>query len=165
VLFGHDGNGASVEAVTQWAGISTGTIINWTHRVMIAFLALHDSTICWPSEEEKEEAKEWVESVSCYAWRDRFCIVDRMATPLFQKPGYHSESYFHRKCQYSLNVQVQHIVFNTCILTNSCIQLITLPNLCIIDYVVGRCRSVHNSTIFCDSWTHQNSGTLFNSNE
>jgi hypothetical protein len=91
-------------------------------------------------------------------------MVNRMATPLFQKPGYHDESYFDRKCRYSLNVQVWHIVFDACILTNSCIQLTTLPNLCIVDYVVGHCGSAYDSTIFCDSWTHQNSGTLFNSN-
>jgi hypothetical protein len=94
--FGHNENGASVKAVAQWAGISTGTVINWTCRVIIVFLALHNSTIHWPSEEEKEEAKEWVELVSFYAWQDGFCIVDRMATPLFQRPGYHSESYFVR---------------------------------------------------------------------
>ena len=80
---------------------------------MIAFLALHDSAIHWPSEEEKEEAKEWVESVSCHAWRDGFCMANGTPTNLFQKPGYHGEAYFDRKSNYSLNVQVNTVINNT----------------------------------------------------
>ena len=65
--FGHNGNAASADAVAQWAGVSAGTIVNCTRRVIIAFLALHNSAIRWPSEDEKEKSKEWVEMVSCYA--------------------------------------------------------------------------------------------------
>lgn len=108
--FGHDGNAASVEAVAQWAGVSAGTVVNWTRRVMIAFLALHDSAVRWPSEEEKEEAKVWVESVSCAAWRDGYCMVDGTPAILFQKPGYHGEAYFDRKSNYSLNIQVSTVM-------------------------------------------------------
>jgi len=80
---------------------------------MIAFLALHNSAIHWPLEEEKEAAKEWVESVSCHAWQDGFCMADGTPTDLFQKPGYHGEAYFDRKSNYSLNVQVSAIINNT----------------------------------------------------
>ena len=66
--FGHNGNAASVEAVAQWAGVCAGTVVNWTRRVMLAFLALHDFAIHWPSEDEKEKSKQWVEAASCYAW-------------------------------------------------------------------------------------------------
>ena len=45
--FGHNRNAASVEAIAQWAGVCCGTIVDSTCRVMIAFLALHDSVICW----------------------------------------------------------------------------------------------------------------------
>jgi hypothetical protein len=109
--FGHNGNAASVEAVAQWAGVSAGTIVNCTRRVIIAFLALHDSAIRWPSEDEKEKSKEWVEMVSCYAWRDGFCMVDGTPIVLFQKPGYHGEAYFDRKSNYSLNLQVRLTLF------------------------------------------------------
>ena len=44
--FGHNGNATSVEAVAQWAGVSVGTVIDCTCRVMIAFLVLYDSAIC-----------------------------------------------------------------------------------------------------------------------
>ena len=46
--FGHNENAASVKAAAQWAGLSAGTVVNYMHRVIIAFLALHDSAICWP---------------------------------------------------------------------------------------------------------------------
>jgi hypothetical protein len=58
---GHNGNTASIEVIAQWAGVCAGTVVNSMCQVMIAFLALHDAAICWPLEEEKEEAKEWVE--------------------------------------------------------------------------------------------------------
>src|ERR1700678_831730 len=109
--FGHNGNAASVEAVAQWAGVSAGTVVNCTRRVMIAFLVLHDSTIRWPSEDEKEESKKWVEMVSCYEWRDGYCMVDGTPIVLFQKPGYHGEAYFDRKSNYSLNLQVRSTLF------------------------------------------------------
>lgn len=105
--FGHDGNAASVEAVAQWAGVSVGMVVKATRRVIIASLALHDSVIRWPSEEEKEEAKAWVEEMSCPEWRNGFCMVDGTLIPLFEKPGYHGEAYFDRKSNYSLNVQVR----------------------------------------------------------
>ena len=44
-------------------------------------------------------------------------------------------------------------------------QLVTLPNLRIIDYVIGHCGSAHDSTVFQDSRTYRNSGVLFNENE
>src|ERR1700678_2531651 len=44
-------------------------------------------------------------------------------------------------------------------------QLVTLPNLRIIDYVIGHCGSAHNSTVFHDSRTYRNSSILFNKNE
>ena len=43
--FGHNGNAASVGGVAQWGGISEGEVVKYTHRVIIAFLALHDITI------------------------------------------------------------------------------------------------------------------------
>jgi hypothetical protein len=117
--FGHNGNAASVEAVAQWAGVSAGSVVNCTRRIMIAFLALHDSAIRWPSEDEKEESKQWVEAASCYAWRDGYCMVDGTPIVLFQKPGYHGEAYFDRKSNYSLNLQVRVIVFYVRISANS----------------------------------------------
>lgn len=105
--FGHDGNAASVESIAQWAGVSVGLVVKSTQRVIVAFLSLHDSVICWPTEAEKEEAKEWVAAASCEDWAGGFCMVDGTLVPLFEKPGHHGEVYFDRKSNYSLNVQVR----------------------------------------------------------
>ncbi|KAJ7616874.1 hypothetical protein B0H17DRAFT_965471 [Mycena rosella] len=112
--FGHDGNAASVESIAQWAGVSAGLVVKCTQRVIIAFLSLHDSVIRWPTETEKDEAKAWVESVSCEEWAGGFCMVDGTLIPLFEKPGHHGEVYFDRKSNYSLNVQVCVIIPNSC---------------------------------------------------
>lgn len=74
--FGHNGNATSVESIAQWAGLSTGIVIKCTHQVIMAFLGLHDSVIQWPSESEKEDAKEWVRSVSCDKWVGGYCMVN-----------------------------------------------------------------------------------------
>ncbi|KAF6760967.1 hypothetical protein DFP72DRAFT_785787, partial [Ephemerocybe angulata] len=103
--FGNFGSNASVEAIAQWAGVSAGMVVNATRRVMEAILSLHDEYVHWPSAEAKEEAKEWVEAASCAAWRDGWLFVDGTLVPLADKPGFHGESYFDRKSNYSLNVQ------------------------------------------------------------
>jgi hypothetical protein len=73
---------------------------------MVAFLDHHDEIICWPNAQMKEEAKEWVEAASCAAWRDGWLFVDGTLVPLAEKPAFHGETYFDRKSNYSLNVQV-----------------------------------------------------------
>lgn len=105
--FGHFGNSTSMELIAQWAGVSARTVVNATRRVMVVFLSLHDEVIHWPSAREKEEAKAWVEAVSCIAWRDGWLLVDGTLVPLAEKPAYHREAYFDRKSNYSLNVQVR----------------------------------------------------------
>ena len=146
--FGHEGNGVSYESVAQWAGLSVGAIYKVTCRVIEAILSMRD-VVRWASVEEKEEAKEWVYKTSgCRVWRDGYCMVDGTLIPLFEKPAFFGEAYYDRKCNYSLNV-----------------QLITLPNLRIIDYVVGHCGSAHDSTVFKDSRCAKETNQLFSSSE
>lgn len=70
--FGHFGNAASLEKIGRWSGYGKGTIPLVTQRVMTAILRpdFIRETIRLPTESEKEEAKRWVESRSCHAWRD-----------------------------------------------------------------------------------------------
>jgi hypothetical protein len=60
-----------------------------------------------PTAAEKERAKRWVQRHSCKAWRDGWCFVDGTLVPLDQRPTWYGESYFDRKCNYSLNIQVR----------------------------------------------------------
>lgn len=146
--FGHDGNAASVEDIAQWAGVSVGMVLNATRRVMVALLGLHDSAIHWPDDEEKEEAKEWVEETVCAEWRDGHSMVDGTLVPLFEKPGFYGEAYYSRKACYALNVQI-----------------INLPKGLIIDYVVGHVGSVHDSSAFEGSRVYREHDTLLGQSE
>jgi hypothetical protein len=60
-----------------------------------------------PTPSEKERAKAWVEAHSCKGWRNGWCLVDGTLVPLFDRPYWFGESYFDRKCNYSLNIQVR----------------------------------------------------------
>lgn len=106
--FGHSGNGASVARVAAWAGYSTGAVLHATKRVMIALLRrdVQREVFTFPTAEEKEEAKKWVESQSCKAWRGGWLMVDGTLIPLYARPYWYGESYFDRKSNYSLNFQV-----------------------------------------------------------
>lgn len=62
--------------------------------------------VCMPTEEEKEKAKAWVEAHSCKGWWNGWCLVDGTLIPLYDRPYWYGESYFDRKCNYLLNLQV-----------------------------------------------------------
>ena len=116
--FGHYGNAASLERVRKWAGTSKGLVKLATRRVMTALLSpdfMQDS-VRLPTEEEKEDAKAWVEEHSCKAWRDGWCLVDGTLIPLYARPYWYGESYFDRKCNYSLNVQVSFLYLGRVVL-------------------------------------------------
>ncbi|KAF7291383.1 DDE Tnp4 domain-containing protein [Mycena indigotica] len=112
--FGHYGNGVSVRKVGLQLGLGFGTVVKSTRQ---------------PTEEEKEQAKEWVEEHSCPAWRDGWLMVDGTLVPLYARPAHFGNNWFDRKSNYSLNV-----------------QLITTPDLRIIDYGIGLPGSQHNAT-------------------
>ncbi|KAF7372339.1 DDE Tnp4 domain-containing protein [Mycena venus] len=124
--FGHYGNAASVEGISQWAGVSVGLVVKCTHHVIIAFLSIHDESLYRARIGEED-----------FLW-----LMELV--PLLEEPGHYGEAYFDRKSNYSLNV-----------------QLITLPNLRIIDYVIGHCGSAHDSTAFADARTYKEHDTLF----
>ena len=61
--FSHDGNAASLDSIATWAGYGKGTILLAMCCVMAAILCPHfvHNVISFSTEEEKEEAKHWVE--------------------------------------------------------------------------------------------------------
>ncbi|TFY79482.1 hypothetical protein EWM64_g4525 [Hericium alpestre] len=129
--FGRYGNGASLLDVAAWAGIGEGTVVDVTRRVITALLRqeLVNEAVRFPTDGEKESAREWVEKHSCRAWRNGFYFVDGTLVPLYERPNWYGESYFDRKCNYSLNIQI-----------------ISLPNLRIIDFGYGFTGSTHDAT-------------------
>jgi len=155
--FGHYGNAASLERVRKWAGTSKGLVKLATRRVMTALLSpdfMQDS-VRLPTDEEKEDAKTWVEEHSCKAWRNGWCLVDGTLIPLYARPYWYGESYFDRKCNYSLNVQVSHLylgrVVVCCFSVVTLLQVVSLPNLRVIDFSYGHTGSTHDSTAWEDT--------------
>ncbi|KAF9506510.1 hypothetical protein BS47DRAFT_1367345 [Hydnum rufescens UP504] len=145
---GHFGNAASVESVAQWAGCSAGAVVVSTRHVIQAVMACHDLAIHRPNAEEKECAKQWVEAVSCPAWRDGYCMVDGTLVLLSDKPSLCGEGYYDRKSNYSLSVTV-----------------VNMPDCHIIGYVAGHCGSAHDSTVFAESSLASNPEVWFAPNE
>ncbi|KIK10783.1 hypothetical protein PISMIDRAFT_123935 [Pisolithus microcarpus 441] len=105
---GHYGNVISPEDVRQWAGVSVGSVINCTHHVMIALLDQHDNFIFFPNVDdiEMDEAREFVEGQTCAAWQNGVFAADRSAIKLMSKLSIYGETFYDRKCNYSLNCQV-----------------------------------------------------------
>jgi hypothetical protein len=106
--FGHFGNTASTLKVALWAGVGYGTVDSIKKRVMTAVCreSFRHRTLHWADESEKEAAKAWVEQNSCPAWRDGWLMVDGTLVPLFVRPGFYGNTWYDRKSNYSMNVQV-----------------------------------------------------------
>ncbi|KAJ7483587.1 hypothetical protein FB451DRAFT_1129494 [Mycena latifolia] len=106
--FGHSGNAAGLQKVANWAGVAKGTITLITRRVMTAILRPDFMTkfVRMPTASEKEKSKAWIQAHSCKAWRDGWCMVDGTLIALFDRPFWFGQSYFDRKRNYSLNIQV-----------------------------------------------------------
>lgn len=99
---------ASTMKVALWFGVGYGTVRKATTRVMLALNseAFRNSTVQWSNQEAKEKAKEWVGDRSCPAWRDGWCMVDGTLVPLYQRPAFFGNTWFDRKHNYSMTVQV-----------------------------------------------------------
>ncbi|KAF8574649.1 hypothetical protein K439DRAFT_1649732 [Ramaria rubella] len=129
--FGHFGNAATFQKVGLWAGLGYGMVDKCTRQVMQAVCDENFRKVVmrWPNDNQKEDARNWVESHSCPGWGDGWLMVDGTLVPLFARPGFYGNSWYDCKSNYSLNV-----------------QLISTPNLHIIDYSVGLPGSQHDAT-------------------
>ena len=80
--------------------------------------------------------------------------------------GY-GESYFDRKCNYSLNVQVSlkplGLLKNLLILYS--FQIVSLPNLWIVDFSYGHTGNAHDSMAWNDTQLAQENDTIINDGE
>ena len=109
--FGHYGNAASTMKVALWAGVGFGTVPLVTKRVLKALNSerFHRSSVRWASSAAKETAKAWTEEASCPAWRDGWLMVDGTLVPLFMRPAFFGNTWFDRKSNYSMNIQVRFL--------------------------------------------------------
>jgi DDE superfamily endonuclease len=102
--FGRFGNSASLKDIERTFGVSEGTVINATRRVVEAILSLEDKYLRWYTVEESTEIKRRIYQMSgfphCLGFLDGTTIV------LAEKPVKDGEFYFNRKSEYGLNCQI-----------------------------------------------------------
>lgn len=110
--FGHFGNAAGIEEVGLWFGFSYGFVDVCTRRVLVALgrAEMRAACIHWPGADEREAAREEIEDMSCKSWRDGWCMVDGTLVPLYSKPRHFGTSWYDRKSNYSMNVQVRSTI-------------------------------------------------------
>ncbi|KAE8180371.1 hypothetical protein CF335_g9275, partial [Tilletia laevis] len=120
---GHDGNGASIGNTAELCAFSEGSVVNYTRKTVQALCSLKKSVLCWASELEKQDSKQWVEDrCGVKKWRDGYASVDGVHIVCAWAPGLDGgDSFLNRKRRFSFNI-----------------QLVTLLHtLRIISYVVG----------------------------
>ncbi|KAG2112519.1 hypothetical protein DEU56DRAFT_874369 [Suillus clintonianus] len=97
------------DQLADWAGLGKGTVHLITRRVMTAVLrpSFRKSAVSIPYCRLKKNLQSpGLKLTSCRAWRNGWCLVDGTLIPLYDRPHWYGESYFDRKSNYSLNVQV-----------------------------------------------------------
>ncbi|KAG1869882.1 hypothetical protein F4604DRAFT_1926667 [Suillus subluteus] len=147
-------NATTTEDISNWAGVSLGTIYNCYKWVMIAILQLHGQVIHFDllghkDQMEREQVKAYVESKTCCEWCGGFLCVDGTLSPLHEKPGWHGEGFFDKNLGYSLTAQV--VIFP--------------HNLRIVDYVISIPGSLHDSNVFTQTRVSWHPESFFGAGE
>ncbi len=101
---GSEGVSANDSQLAQFFGIGKGTVPIMFRRMKSAILSLKEDVISWPTAEEKEIMK--LEIKAKYGFQKCIGIIDGTIIILSQRPDRYGDSYWCRKCCYSLNVQV-----------------------------------------------------------
>ncbi|OBZ79944.1 hypothetical protein A0H81_01085, partial [Grifola frondosa] len=138
----HYGNAVSVPALAEWASISTGSVKNFTHRVMTAILDLHAVAFAPLSDSEIQAAKKWIADRTTPAWSGGYMGVDGSGIGIFRKPAFFGEDYFNRSGDYTI----------------ACQFIFVLATLLLVDYVVGDIGSTHDAEAFWNSSIHLTDG-------
>lgn len=105
---GHYGNAASIDRIAFFFGISTGSVINFSNRVLQAILELHNVYVAWPGHARRLAARTYVRrSTGVVSWSGGIFATDGTTLPLFQRPSYFGREFYDRNSRYSLNSQVR----------------------------------------------------------
>lgn len=102
--FGRFGNGASVCDNARIFGVSEGTVINSTRRILKAILSLEEIHLSWFTPPEAKAMKKRIFRKS--GFRSCLGFLDGTTIVLAEKPIKDGEIYFNRKNEYGLNCQI-----------------------------------------------------------
>ncbi|KAI9103908.1 hypothetical protein DFS34DRAFT_710922, partial [Phlyctochytrium arcticum] len=102
--FGHSGNASAIGQTARFWGVSEGSVVNATKRVIVAIWRLRERYLYWPRAEERREISRRVEEASGFP----SCIgfVDGTHIPLYHNPVKDGSDYFNRKMSYSLAAMI-----------------------------------------------------------
>ena len=101
---GFDGTSSSVGKISRNLGISKGTVILYTTRVIEAILSIQNEFIKWPDRRRRKITSEYFEEN--HQLKGCVGIVDGTFINLCEKPQVDPETYWSRKQRYSMNVQI-----------------------------------------------------------
>ena len=92
---GHYGNAVTLQDISEWAGVSVGSVQNCTDRVMIAILEQYNKFVYIPGEgsEDMELAQLFVAQKTCIAWQGGVFAVDGTMVKFFKKPGCYGDTF------------------------------------------------------------------------
>ncbi|KAL3689034.1 hypothetical protein R1sor_015343 [Riccia sorocarpa] len=100
---GHEGNGACIDRSMELWGVSHGTLVNFTCRVLIAIEDILSGQLQWPSPHERRQI---FEAFAEKGFPGCVGLIDGTLVELLQRPAFDGETYYDRKANYSINVQV-----------------------------------------------------------
>jgi hypothetical protein len=103
---GSKGQGDTQLHTATAVGIGEGTVRLFTHRVLVAILALKGKLIRWPSQEEREAHKQRVCAGSGGVFSGCVGFVDGTFITLLYAPLKDWVFYYNRKSSYALNAMV-----------------------------------------------------------
>ncbi|KAK4694910.1 nuclease HARBI1, partial [Phenoliferia sp. Uapishka_3] len=127
------GNGGSVFKTAQWAGISSGAVVAYSRLVVDALCRRTKDFVTYPTPEERLRAAQyqWIK-VPVDGWQYGIIMIDGTTVNFDSRPGFDGNSYFDRKFEYSMNLQV-----------------VNLPEtLRIVDFNVGYTGSANDQSVF-----------------
>ncbi|KAK5820658.1 hypothetical protein F5H01DRAFT_167742 [Linnemannia elongata] len=101
---GHYGSRAAVQIIASDMGISVGSVVEFTNRVIEALNSIANEWLLWP---EKEEREDHGRAMRKEGFPGCVGFIDGTTLPLFNKPGYEGPSYFDRKKSQCSN-RLQH---------------------------------------------------------
>ena len=139
---GCEGNGVSVGIVSRFSGVSTGTVVKYSERVITAIYDIGHQLIQWPDENERREISN--RFTMNHGLKGAVAIVDGTQVILSQRPHIDGETYWTRKGRYSINLQI-----------------VCDDKRMVRSYVVGWPGSVSDSTVFNDSDIYKNPQEYF----
>ncbi|KAG2056058.1 hypothetical protein BDR06DRAFT_881109, partial [Suillus hirtellus] len=146
---GHYGNSITLEDAAQWAGVSVGSIVNCTNRIIIALLDQHDTFMGFPSHDSEDFEHAWrytAQATTCPEWQNCILAVDGTTIDLYATPGFYHQVFYDRKSKYSLGCQVSSLYFIFQLKIKNKFKAAIMPhNLLIVDYSLGHPGSVHDA--------------------